>query len=52
MKVVRLGDRVARSNTKIVYEDRSVTFRHKDRIWIGCHVQALGLVMRMNLEIC
>ena len=25
-------DRVPRSGTRIVYEDRSVTFRHQDRI--------------------
>ena len=55
MKVVRLGDqvsrsdtriviedRVPRSGTRIVYEDQSVTFRHQDRIWIGCHVSVLG----------
>ena len=29
MKVVRLGDRVPRSGTRIVYEDRSVTYRHE-----------------------
>ena len=28
-------DRVPRSGTRIVYEDRSVTFRHQDRMRIG-----------------
>ena len=28
-------DRVPRSGTMIVYEDRSVTFRHLDSVWIG-----------------
>ena len=26
----------------MVYEDRSVTFRHQDSIWIGCHVPVPG----------
>ena len=45
MKVVRLGDRVPRSGTRILYEDRSVTFRNQDSIWIGCHVPTLGYYM-------
>ena len=54
MKVVRLGDRVPRSGTRIVYDDRvsrfdtrieyglGATFRYQDRIWIGCHVLTPG----------
>ena len=34
-------DQVPRSSTRIEYES-GVTFRHKDRIWIGCHVPVPG----------
>ena len=52
MKVVRLGDRVPRSGTRIVYEDWSVTFRHKDSIWSGVSRTDTREIKIMNLERC
>ena len=43
-------DRMPHSGTKIVYEDRSVTFRHKNSIWIGCHVLVPGYYMRIRVS--
>ena len=43
MKVVRLGDRVPRSGTRIEYGS-GVTFRHQDRMRIGVSRSDTGIV--------
>ena len=43
-------DRVPRSGTRIVYEDRSVTFRHQDRIWIGATFRYQDSMMKIGVS--
>ena len=45
-------DGVPRSGTRIVYEDRSVTFRHQDSIWSGVSRTDTRGIKIMYLERC